>query len=65
MENTIVEKLKMEARILSVACPCNKKGCKNCKRKKLMWEAAKVIGDLSKHTGMWANVKEKILHLNS
>ncbi len=47
----IAERLKTEARILSLTCICEKRGCKECKRKKLMWGAANEIEKLLKHSG--------------
>lgn len=46
--NDIVERLKREARRLSVLCGCNTEGCLTgtCTSKKLMWEAAHEIEEL-------------------
>ena len=42
----IVERLRREARVLSLACSCDKKGCRSCRCKKLIWETAREIEEL-------------------
>lgn len=45
----IIKRMEREARNLSVACICDKKGCGSCRRKKLLWEAKREIEELRKH----------------